>query len=258
MPLTSDYHTHPLAHNDGKVYTEKLLSGWINYAKKHGLNEVVFTDHFRYHPGILFDVFQKAKDSTSEVKLLLGVELDNDPLDGKEGFVWAEKNYNQLDYLLGSVHFIDDWAFDRVEEKDLWEQKNVAQTYREYYNKLKEIITTGLPDGLAHLDLIKIFSYFPEEDVSDAVDEVLSLAAKHDMVMEISTAGLHKPVKQIYPSKEIIKKAKEKNIKFTVSSDAHAPQHLGRDFDLVFSLLQEFDIKEIARFEKHKRRMVPV
>ena len=48
--------------------------------------------------------------------------------------------------------------------------------------------------------------------------------------MEINTAGLHKPVREAYPSPEILRRLREAGVPITFGSDAHRPEEVGRDF----------------------------
>ena len=73
--------------------------------------------------------------------------------------------------------------------------------------------------------------------------------------MEISTAGFRKPIGEQYPHFKLIKKAKEKDISFTIASDAHTAADLGKNYDKLEAILKEFDIKEVAVYEKHKKIM---
>ena len=46
------------------------------------------------------------------------------------------------------------------------------------------------------------------------------------MAMEVSTAGLRKPVGEIYPARAMLEMAVDAGIPIALSSDAHTPEHL--------------------------------
>ncbi len=186
MPVISDYHTHPLAHDPHRIYTDEIMNEWISSAKENNIEEIIFTDHDRFCKGIRFDVFEKARDkSIDTVTLRMGIELDNDPESSEAGRKWTEQNYEKLDYVLGSIHFINNWPFDHpdhIKEYDKW---NTGDLYELYFKEIKRIADDGIYDCLAHLDLIKIFQFFPDRDVSSAIQEALDIIKKNNLVQAL-------------------------------------------------------------------------
>ncbi len=259
MKIFSDYHNHPLGHDPRRVYSYELLNSWYESALKKEISDIVFTDHDRYHEGVKIDVFKKFKEekSNSPIKLKLGIELDNDPETSSQGRKWVEKNYDEFDFILGSVHFINHWAFDHAYYREEYKKWNIEELYKTYYLEVQKTIKLGLIDGLGHFDLIKIFNYKLEEKsfetINNLIKETLELAKKANLSIEISTAGLRKPVNEIYPSKNILKFAKEMGIDFTLSSDAHAPDQIAENYTELKKLLQELEITKIVLFENHKK-----
>ncbi|MDJ0625590.1 MAG: histidinol-phosphatase HisJ family protein [Candidatus Caenarcaniphilales bacterium] len=259
MPLISDYHNHPLGHDPNRKYTVELLTEWANCAKKRGLKDVALTDHDRYHEGVDFDVFLSFKESLRDnLKFRIGIELDNDPETSEKGKKWTEKNYENLDFVLGSVHFLDDWPFDHPNYKDEFLKHDINKLYEKYFKQVQTVIESGLVDGLAHFDLIKIFGYRPTEDLSWLIDETLDLVKSKDLTVELSTAGWNKPVNEIYPEEKIIQKIKEKDIPITIASDAHAPENLAKHYNRLEKILVQYQFSEVAVFENHKRHMIPI
>ncbi len=57
------------------------------------------------------------------------------------------------------------------------------------------------------------------------------LDAMDGLCLEVSTAGLYKTHGRMYPEPELLRAARERGIPITLASDAHAPQHVGRDLD---------------------------
>jgi histidinol-phosphatase (PHP family) len=76
--------------------------------------------------------------------------------------------------------------------------------------------------------------------------------------MEVSTAGLRKPVGEIYPSRAMLEMAVDAGIPIALSSDAHRPEHLAYGYEEAVKLLEECGVKELAVFEKRVRRMEPL
>jgi histidinol-phosphatase (PHP family) len=111
---------------------------------------------------------------------------------------------------------------------------------------------------MAHLDLVKIFGFRPNADLSDLLDLVLSEIRAANLAMELSTAGWRKPVGELYPSDEIIRRAIARGIPFTTASDGHSHIQQGENFDRLARKMAAFEIREVAIFERHQRQLVPL
>lgn len=254
--LFSDYHNHPQGHRD-LPYTQEVLEPWADYARQAKLQDVTFTDHDRYHRGVNIEEFYKFKDKVKDVKFNLGIEIDNDPETSKQGYKWVEKNYDKLDFVLGSVHFIDSWPFDHANHKEEFNNWDIDKLYSRYFDEMKKLINKGFLDGLAHLDLIKIFGYRPKNNIETFVKDIMKLIKEKNLTVEISTAGWRKPVNEIYPHPKIIKMIKELNIPITTASDAHSAKDVGHSYEKLYTLLREHGLNKVAIFNNHKMELIP-
>jgi len=258
--LFSDYHMHPQGHRVQR-YTQELLRPWADSARRLGLRDIAFTDHDRYHAGIDFDEINRLRERNPDLRIRAGIELDNDPIHSPAGRKWIEKNWDKLDFVLGSVHFLerDDQMFDNVPDGAAqFEGRNIDEMYADYFRRLRELIATGLVDSLAHLDLIKIHGHRPMADVGTLVNETLEFIHARNLAIELSTAGWRKPVNELYPSESIIELAMEKGIPFTTASDAHSHVQVGENFANLAHKMAEIGIHRVCIFEKHKRAAVPL
>jgi histidinol-phosphatase (PHP family) len=253
--LFSDYHTHPQGHRPRR-YTQELLQPWADSARRLGLKDIAFTDHDRYHAGIDFDEIDRVRERNPDLHIRAGIELDNDPIHSPAGRKWVEKHWDKLDFVLGSVHFLEraDQMFDSVPDGAAqFEARNIDTMYADYFRRLRELIATGLVDTLAHLDLIKIHGHRPTADIGALADETLEFIRARNLAIELSTAGWRKPVNELYPSDSIVELATEKGIPFTTASDAHSHVQLGENFANLAHKMAELGIREVCIFEKHKR-----
>lgn len=255
--LFSDYHNHPQGHRD-LPYTQEVLEPWAVYARKANLKDVALTDHGRYHHGIDLNEFFKFRDRIKDIKFKIGVEIDNDPETSDKDYKWVEKNYKKLDFVLGSVHFIDNWPYDHPSHQARFSEWDIDELYARYFKEIKNLVNKGFLDGLAHLDLIKIFGHRQTKDIKVYVESVLKLIKEKGLTVEISTAGWRKPVNEIYPQEEIIKLIKEKNIPITTASDAHTAKDLGHSYDRLEPLIKKYGFTEVAVFDNHKMTLLPI
>ena len=256
----SDYHTHPQGHRVQR-YTQALLEPWAISARSLGLKDIAFTDHDRYHAGIDFDEVDRLREKYPDLQFRIGIELDNDPVHSATGRKWIEKHWDKLDFVLGSVHFLDraDQMFDRVPEGAAqFEGRNIDAIYVDYFRRVRDMAATRLVDCLAHLDLIKIHGHRPAADIASLIDETLEFIRARDLAIELSTAGWRKPVNELYPSDPVIELAIAKEIPFTTASDAHSHVQLGENFARLAHKIACLGIHQIWTFEKHRRAALPL
>ena len=258
--LFSDYHTHPQGHRVQR-YTQELLQAWADSARKLGLIDIAFTDHDRYHAGIDFDEIDQLRERNPDLRIRAGIELDNDPIHSAAGRNWIEKHWDKLDFVLGSVHFLDrpDQMFDSVPDGAAqFEGRDIDAVYADYFRRVREIAATGLVDCLAHLDLIKIHGHRLSGEIGSLINETLDLIRARNLAIELSTAGWRKPVNELYPSDSIIVLAMNKNISFTTASDAHSHAQLGDKFPILAQRMATLGIQQVCVFEKHNRTQLPL
>ena len=257
LRLFSDYHSHPQGHRV-QLYSRELLQLWIDGARTRGLNDVAFTDHDRFHAGINFDEIDKLRAANPDVRIRAGIELDNDPQTSAAGRQWIEKNWDKLDFVLGSVHYLDNptQMFDSVPAgATQFEGRNIDNLYADYFRRVRNIAATGLVDCLSHLDLVKIHGHRPNAEIGEIVNETLDFVRSRDLAIELSTAGWRKPVNELYPADRIIELAVQKGIPFTTASDAHSHAQLGENFGRLAEKMSILQIREVCVYEKHKREM---
>jgi histidinol-phosphatase (PHP family) len=255
MHLFSDYHTHPQGHRV-QHYSAALLQPWIDSARKRGLTDIAFTDHDRYHAGIDFDELDRLRERNPDLKIRAGIELDNDPTTSAAGREWIEKNWDKLDFVLGSVHYLErnDQMFDTVPDGAAqFEGKDIDKIYADYLRRIREIAATGLVDCLAHLDLVKIHGHRPRSTIESLAEETLDFIRARNLAIELSTAGWRKPVNELYPGDEIIRLAIVKKIPFTTASDAHSHAQLGENYDRLAEKMLSSEIREVCVYERHER-----
>jgi histidinol-phosphatase (PHP family) len=257
VKLFSDYHSHPQGHRI-QPYSQELLQPWVDHARKIGLTDIAFTDHDRYHEGIDFDEIEKLRAANPDVKIRAGLELDNDPVRSGAGRRWVEKNWDRLDFVLGSVHFLEqpEQMFDSVPAGAAqFTGRDIDEIYADYFNRVREIAATGLVDCLSHLDLIKIHGHRSNAKIETLVGATLDFIAARGLCIELSTAGWRKPVNEPYPSDEIIQLAIAKGIRFTTASDAHSHVQLGESYDRLAEKMAQFAIGKVCVFERHQPQL---
>jgi histidinol-phosphatase (PHP family) len=258
--LFSDYHTHPQGHRV-RHYTAALLQPWADSARKMGLTDIAFTDHDRYYSGVDFDEIDHLRERNPDLRIRAGIEVDNDPIHSAAGRKWIEKHWDKLDFVLGSVHFLDrpDQMFDSVPDGAVqFEGREIDTVYVDYFRRVRDVAATGLVDCLAHIDLIKIHGHRPAAETGSIINETLDFVRARNLAIELSTAGWRKPVNELYPGDRIVELAMKKGIPFTTASDAHSHAQLGENFPRLAQNMATLGVRQVCIFEKHQRIMRPV
>jgi histidinol-phosphatase (PHP family) len=163
--------------------------------------------------------------------------------------------------VVGSVHFVGEAAVDH-EGWDVWEGRGDAdEVWRRYFEALAECARSGLFDILAHPDLVKVWGRarpLPERDPRHYYEPAVEAIAAAGIAVELSTAGLRKPVGELYPAPAFAAMCVEAGAPFALSSDAHLPEQVGFAYDRALELLADLGVEEISVFERRSRRLEPL
>lgn len=254
-----DLHTHT-DHSHGKDSVATMFA----QAKKKKLEILGYSEHsprpeaytycheYREHLVSTFGEYinsvQELKKNKQGVTVLLGLELDYLP--NEKEFMSQAKSSWPFDYVIGGIHFLDKWGFDgNVND---WAQLSVEESfacYEQYFRTVRLLAESGMADILAHPDIIKIFTvhrfhiWLGQTGSLDLVRDSFEALKKNGMAMEISSAGLRKPCKEIYPGPEIMSIAADIGLPITFGSDAHSADTLAWGFDKLAEYARTYGYK---------------
>mgnify|MGYP000706467043 CR=1 FL=1 len=188
----------------------------------------------------------------NDIEILLGYEVDF-----MEGDYLLDEIINsKVDYLIGSVHYLNDWGFDNPEFISQYETRNIDDIYIEYFANIEKLAKLGKFDIIGHLDLIKVFNFLPSKDVKSLAHNALKAIKKNNMVIEINSAGFRKPIKEQYPSRDLLEVVYELGIPITFSSDAHSVDQVGLFYEETSSIAKEIGFKECVTFKSRDKKSV--
>lgn len=254
-----DYHMHtPLCgHAVGQP------EEYVKQAIKVGLSEIGFSDHAplvshedpRYTMAgnqlpLYHAMVEKVQKQFPDFTIKLGLEADYIP--GFEAQTRKILEGYPYDFVIGSIHFIDRWAFDDPDEKVKWRDKDINTVYRDYYKLLRRSASSGLFDIMGHVDLVKKFGHRATEDLTAEVKATADVFKASGVCVEINTSGLRKPVQEIYPSLGVLKIYREAGVPITFSSDSHDPGDVGKDYDKAKALALDAGYKDYLVFKRRK------
>jgi len=267
-----DYHMHLRDPAGGIDHTHAAVERYVDVAVARGVDEIGFTEHVYYFaqtrelwtlPYQLdrchFDLdgyceaVLAAKKQGLPVKLGLEVDYVGE-LQPRLAELLAPYPW---DYLLGSVHWLEGQAIDQ--EPGLWARSSTEDVWEQYFVALRELTLSGAVDVLAHPDLPKIFGRSPSiASLARLHGEAADVIAERGVCIEISTAGLRKPVGEMYPHPSFLKACVGRGVGVTLASDAHEPKLVGEDFDLALALAASVGCGTVAVFDGRNARTEPL
>lgn len=246
----TEHAPRPDGFNYAHEYREQLSRHWGDYVRE--------VCALRAAPPL-----QPGPDGTlAATKVLFGMEADW--LDNQEAFTHSICTAHDFDYLLGSVHFLGQWGFD--DDVDVWQhfsQEECDAKYVAYFTAWEAMIRSGLFTIAAHPDLIKIFSverfhiWLARPESMALIRQGLMALRTAGMSLEISSAGLRKPCREIYPAPPIMALAAELNLDVSFASDAHASEDVAYGFARLANYARTFGFTESVYFERGRRIVMP-
>jgi histidinol-phosphatase (PHP family) len=260
MIYRTDYHVHSWF-SDGKSAPEDYIAPAISA----GLKEIGFSEHLTlireslYWSMNISDAepylahIKTLSQNVKDIKVRTGLEVDF--FRGKEKEINSFLSKTDLDYAIGSVHYLGDSTVDMGPE--FYKGKNIDRLFETYFKQVIAAAASGLFDIIAHCDLIRIYGFKPSADPEHLYKKLARSFKIHDVAFEINTNGRNRPIGDFYPDRQYLRIFKEENVPVCVNSDAHMPSRVGQYFDEAYELLKSVGYTEMAVFDKRERFMIP-
>ncbi|MGM0805273.1 MAG: histidinol-phosphatase [Bacillota bacterium] len=267
--MLTDYHSHL----EKGTLTIDYLKQFVDTAKEKGIQEFGISEH-AYHfyetknivskPWMeerryykmddYVDLFKRADPLGMDVRM--SIEMDYTP--GRHAEMEAFIKSYPFDYVIGSVHWVEDFGIDLAEYRKEWDRRDLYETYRSYYDQIVTLAESNLFDIVGHIDLVKIFNYVPtdQEFLFEQYERITDALSNSKTCVEISSAGLRKPVGRIYPEPELLSLCYKKGIPIVLSSDAHEPHQVGENYEETIKLAKEIGYTKLMTFQDGERKEV--
>ncbi len=202
------------------------------------------------------DWVEEARSELPEFPIRLALECDY--LEGQEPWIDTTSGLADWDYLIGSVHYIyQGCAVDDPKHLSRWKSAtDIEEMWAAYWRLYEKCIRSRLFDFHAHPDLAKRFGLRPAGDLRRYHEPVIQALVDTGGVMEVSTAGLRKDVREIYPAREMLEMAFAGGVPIVINSDAHTPGDVGADFGQALELVRAVGYTTTVRFHRRRRSTV--
>lgn len=264
-----DYHIHTTRCGHASGETE----AYVQQALALGFKEIGIADHlpmywlpeelqdreiamtFAQLPGYVQEV-KELQQKYPQLAIRLGIEADYIP--GAEMRLKQALAGYDWDYIIGSVHFLENWGFDDPRQLEEYQRRDPEDYWQEYYRLVQESALTGLFDIIGHADLIKKFNPPRPSCLHRLYDETVAVLARTQVAVEINTAGWRVPAREPFPAAEFLARCARAGVPVTFGSDAHRPDQVGYEWERALKLLREVGYREIASFCSRKIYFQPL
>jgi histidinol-phosphatase (PHP family) len=267
-----DYHMHLRDPGERIDHTVEAVERFVDAAGDRGIDEIGFAEHVYYfaqtrqfwtEPSQVercvydLDAYVRAVVAAKERGLPVKLGLEVDYVPGHEAEMAELFGGYPFDYLLGSIHFVDGFGVDTL--PGIQEKLPANEAWRRYFVWLRNAARSGLFDSLSHPDLIKHHGaradaeqvQWLHEETADAIDAA-------GVCVEVSAAGLRKPVGEVYPDRELLEGCQRRGVPITLASDAHVPQDVGLNLERAVEHAQAAGYETVAVYEGRSRREEPL
>ncbi|MDP0506880.1 MAG: histidinol-phosphatase HisJ family protein [Fusobacterium sp. JB019] len=258
-----DYHIHTEFSGDSKENIESMIKRAIEL----GLSEIAITDHLEYDLlyidwdkwTINLDAYKETvlslqKKYKNKIIIKFGIELGVQPQ--TKDYLEAIVDKYDFDFVIASNHSIDkiDLACGILQkDKTRYEVQNLY-----FETVLKNIETYDKFNVFGHLDYVtryggSEFDGMDLEEHRDIITKILKTLISKGKGLEINTSGYRYGEDRVYPRIEILKKYFELGGEIiTIGSDAHIRDHVFKDMDKAYEILEKLGVDYITTFDKMK------
>lgn len=211
--------------------------------KEAGLTASVIQNQFGRYFQELDGLQKKYKD---QITIYKGMETET--ISGYVSHVQALIKQFNPDYLVGSVHHVDDTWIDY--SKTLYNSLVASlgsheALYEKYFDLQYEMIKTLKPFIIGHFDLIRIYDSQYEArlsapEIEKKIDRNLALIKSLGLVLDFNLRPLAKGKKEPYLAPYILKKARALGIQVVPGDDSHGRDQAGNHVDTAIEILTQY------------------
>ncbi|SMD42961.1 histidinol-phosphatase (PHP family) [Aquiflexum balticum DSM 16537] len=224
-------------------------------------------------PAYLKDIQAAGEKYFGQIEIYKSLEIDYFPQQSGVIKKWVDNL--DLDYSIGSVHFVDafedgmPWEIDgplMTFEKGLEEifGNDIRKVLEKYFEYTVQMLEKDCPTILGHLDKIKMQNHhrlFFDENATwyqDLVKQALEVAAKSGVIAEVNTRGLYKKrASETYPGELGLRLLKKFGIPICLNSDAHQSKEIIGEYKNTAVLLKHLGFKELMVLKNNSWQAMP-
>lgn len=179
-----------------------------------------------------------------DIRIFVGFETET--YSGSLDYVKALIDTYAPDYIVGSVHHVDDIPFDcgqREYGRAADRCGGLEDLYRRYFDQQYEMIRSLKPRVVGHLDVVRIFDPGYRDRLAGPaiwkkILRNLSLIKQLGLILDYNLRPLSRGEDEAYPAAPILEKASEMGIDVVPGDDSHGVRDIGPHMQRAIGMLQ--------------------
>ncbi|PIE64732.1 MAG: histidinol phosphatase [Desulfobacterales bacterium] len=241
-------HAEDLLEDIIKVYIDKGFS-WLGVTEHAPAykEELLYTDQrvAGLTPAFLFDRFGlyieecRRLQRKYQTKITIFAAMEIETYSGYDSFVPYLIDSFKPDYIVGSVHFVNDMNFDysaKMYRKAAEAAGGIDRLYEHYFDLQYEMIQLLKPAVVGHFDLIRIFD--PEyrqrlvkPRIWSRIERNLELIKEYGLILDYNLRALVKGADEPYITDSILRRVREMDVLLAPGDDSHGIANVGNYMD---------------------------
>ncbi|GAC1518605.1 MAG: histidinol-phosphatase [Chloroflexota bacterium] len=262
--MVTSLHTHS-HYCDGRGQIRQVVEAAIDA----GLAEIGLSSHaplpfetgwampLERLPAYLEETREVQREYGDRITIWRGLEMDFIPDPHVVAFQEREIAPLDLDYLIGSVHFLGSGYPPQSYEGDPERFRAIMRDHygndiramvEDYYRRVQLVLENPRVAIVGHLDRVKRWNedrvFFRDDEpwYRDAVEQMLQAIARTGTMVELNSSGWRKGSAEPYPAPWMLERCRAHAIPMIVTSDAHAPDEVTWGFERANECLREAGI----------------
>jgi histidinol-phosphatase (PHP family) len=267
-----DLHTHPSPwRTSWQAFRQFAHQAWERKLKVLGITEhaprqnprVPWRSLYFYEMDRYFQTLEEIRmEFNGELEVLRGLEIDyHAPI---VGIIGPLLDRYPVDFVLGSVHFVDNWVIEDPETLKLEPFRNCTpeELAEIYLRRMEEAAHSGMFQVMAHVDFMKkcwnAIGRKPE-NWEKRIKQTAQVFKETGVTVELNTRGWVLPeISEAYPSNSFLKLQFKAGVPITVGSDAHSVERVGENVDKALKLLYNIGYREVTIFRNRIPSTIPL
>ena len=238
------------------------VAEYADAADSAGISTLAFTEHYplsrTFDPGEYLsmrpenvrrylDEVEAARAAHPHMEIITGTEMDY--LGSLEDRTITEADLAPFRFILGSVHFVDGWAFDDPDQRDRWEEPGAPDAIWKRYVELWCEAASNKANpftAMSHPDLAKKFAYYPSFDLVSSYEAMAEAARVGERMVEVNTSGGYYACAEMFPAPKLLSAFARAGVPCTVGCDSHDPANIARDIRKAYDLMYQAGYRSVT------------
>lgn len=181
----------------------------------------------------------------NQLEIFVGFETEF--YSGYEHFIHKLIAEFEPDYIVGSLHHVDDMSFDLSKAQYLEVAEKVGgleALYCRYFDQQYEMINVLKPWVVGHFDYIRILDpeyqrRLQQPDILERIHRNLRRIKELNLILDFNVSPFRKGFNEPNPTRFILLEAQKLGIPVVPGDDSHAISQVGLNIDKGITILQE-------------------